>query len=242
MNLDEYGIMYRVEESHWWYRGLRNILSQCLSSETIHGDAKILDSGCGTGRNMTLLQDYGTVVGLDISPTAVQFSNKRGHKSLTVGNATTLPFKSNQFDVVCVMDVLYHEDVPDKLAPLIEAHRVLKDNGIVLINVPAYQWLTSSHDKAIHTDKRFNLGEVKSLLNDAGFSVQKISFWNTILFPVIAIIRTLKKFSKHDSSDLENHKPGFLSPAFFGILKLEAALMRYISLPFGLSIFAIGKK
>jgi ubiquinone/menaquinone biosynthesis C-methylase UbiE len=234
--------MYEVEDSHWWYRGLREIIHRFLSNEKLTENCKILDVGCGTGRNSTLLQDFGTVVGLDVSPTAIQFSKQRGHKNVLVGNASNLPFNSSHFDVVCMMDVLYHRAVPDKLAPLKEIHRVLKKDGILLINVPAYQWLTSSHDLAIHTDKRFKSNELAQLLNDAELSVERLSYWNTFLFPLIATIRTIKKFSKAKSSDLENHKPGPLSPAFLGILKLEAKLIQSISLPFGLSIFAVGKK
>jgi len=242
MNLDEYRIMYEVEDTHWWYRGLRKIISQSVVRNFKSDNLRILDLGCGTGRTLSLLDSFGTVTGVDISGEAIQFSQKRGHENLLVGSASSLPFDSNQFDLVCMMDVLYHKAVPDKSVPLEEAYRVLKQGGILLINVPAYQWLRSSHDDAIHTDKRFTNGELHDLLTEAKFSVEKITFWNTVLFPLIVLIRVLRRNRAGSGSDLENYRPGIASAFLFGILKAESYILRFVSFPFGLSIFSIGKK
>lgn len=242
MNPEEYETMFAVEDAHWWYRGLRSLLREewqrCGGAE--HAD--VLDVGCGTGANMEFMRRFARPVGLDVSRAALEKCRLRSMTQLALADAADLPFPDAVFDAVLMMDLLYHRDVPDKLLPLREGHRTLRPGGLLFLNVPAYQWLYSSHDTAIHGDKRFSRAEVKRLLLAAGFHVRRLRYWNSVLLPPIALLRAWRKMRPRDGSDTSESAQGSLGGVFGAILALERAVAHAIPLPLGLSIFAVGQK
>ena len=241
MNESEYETMFRVEERHWWYRGLRALVREHLPR--IPGTpTRVLDVGCGTGVTMAVLAPECAVSGLDYSPLALERCRRRGRTGLVRGDAGALPHAAASFDAVLLLDVLYHRGVSDRAGVLAEARRVLKPHGILITNVPAYQWLYSSHDAAVHTAHRFTKREVRSLLRAAGFQLGSLSYWNSILFPPAAMVRLLRRNRPGSASDLEDYKSGATGHFFGAILAIERALMRLTPLPFGLSVFAVAKK
>lgn len=241
MNLEEYDIMYRVEQRHWWYTGLRALIRYAWRRHIADPNLRLLDIGCGTGANLSAFGPLAQSVGIDISPRAIQFCRKRKLEDTAVASAMRLPFKAQSFDAVMSMDVLYHRGVPDKSAFLGEARRVLVPEGVLLLNVPAYQWLYSSHDASVHTDRRFTKGEINSLLDEAGFDVVQASYWNTLLFPPMAALRMWRKLRPSEKSDLEAGSGEGMGSLFRAVLALERGLMRIFPLPFGLSIFVTAR-
>ena len=242
MNLEEYEIMFKVEDRHWWYVGLRNLLNDFLKRHVEVKNPRILDVGCGTGATLyDLRNDYETF-GIDLSPCAIDFCRNRGIEGTSVASAMELPFESSTFDVVISMDVLYHKGVPDKRAFLDEIRRVLKPGGVVLLNVPAYQWLYSSHDVHIHTDRRFTRGEILGFLRTSELAPLETTYWNTLLFPPIVAMRLWRKLVSANSSDLDTGSGESLGCVFGLILAFERCIIKVLSLPFGLSIFTVGQK
>jgi SAM-dependent methyltransferase len=242
MNQIEYKIMAGVEDTHWWYRGLRGIISVYTNLYCSVVSPKTLDVGCGTGANMDLMRTFGPVTGLDLSTEALRHSKSRGLDHLCQGNALRLPYADESFDVVLLMDVLYHRAVPDKVAPLKEALRVLKPGGILLVNVPAFEWLLSTHDIAVHTDQRFVRREVQNLLHEADFTVETTTYWNMLLFPILVLLRKLRPVDHEVESDLSGYRESFSTHILNAILGLERILLRITPLPIGSSIFAVGRK
>lgn len=242
MNPAEYEIMAEVEDVHWWYRGLRGLISMYMERYVNVDGARILDVGCGTGANLCLMQGYGTVVGLDLLNDALALSKTRDLDSLVQGDAVSLPYADASFDVVVLMDVLYHRNVPDKSAPLREAMRVLKPSGIVMLNVPAYPWLMSRHDLAVHTDHRFVRSEIEDLMTTAGLETVRTTYWNTLLFPIVVLVRKLRVGEETGESDLAGYRDSAATSILGIVLSVERAILRLTSLPFGSSIFAIGRK
>ena len=243
MNISEYRTMYEVEEVHWWYRGLRAMIGNNWRRFNKVSEPGVLDVGCGTGANIKHLNENTTTVGLDISVDALVFCRERGIKRLLRGTVERLPFRDGIYDGALLMDVLYHRAVSDKAGALRETARVVKPGGLILINVPAYQWLLSSHDAAIHTDKRFTRHELKTIIESAGLVVERITYWNTFLFLPAALVRMARKNGdeKH-GSDLEGYTPTFVTEILESVLKFECRLMGLVPLPFGLSIFAVARK
>ena len=123
--------MYRVEDEHWWYRGMASITRTMLARwYGASSSLRILDAGCGTGSAMTaLLPAYGCVTGVDIHPLALQFCRKRGISRIACASILDLPFGSAEFDLVTSFDVLYEKAVDSDLAALREFARVLVPNG-----------------------------------------------------------------------------------------------------------------
>ncbi|HRK35986.1 MAG TPA: class I SAM-dependent methyltransferase, partial [Candidatus Hydrogenedentes bacterium] len=186
MERDEYAIMYRVEDRHWWYAGLRAMLLRNFSEFPAGGERrKLLDVGCGTGANLTAFRNLASCHGIDFSNDAVKFCRKRGELRTATASALELPFSDGAFDVVISCDVLCHRSIADKMVPMAEMVRVLKPGGLLVLNLPAYQWLHSSHDVHVQTDHRFGRAEVLRMMREAGLRSNRAEFWNSVLFPVI---------------------------------------------------------
>ncbi len=186
MDPQEYEIMYRAEESHWWYVGMaeitRTILDLCFAKEK---RLRILDAGCGTGGAMSWLSGYGDPFGLDIAPQALHFCRVRGHKRICTGSVTAIPFAANTFDLVISLDVLYYSGIRDEWA-LQEFRRVLVPGGRIVLRVPAYDWLRGVHDRKLSTAHRYTLGELRGKMERNGLTPEFLTYANTFLFPLIS--------------------------------------------------------
>ena len=242
MNVEEYATMYRVENQHWWYQGLRNMLAASWRRHVAVAAPRVLDAGCGTGATLAAWTEDAHSFGIDISPHALHYCRVRGLTRTTRASVTALPFPPSSFDIALSLDVIQHQAVPDKSLPLREIHRVLVSGGILFINVPAYQWLHSSHDTAVATDHRFTKSELLSLLAENGFEPIEITYWNTLLFPPATIVRLWRKVRPPEGSDLASEPGKTSSTLFGGVLACERAVIRLAPLPFGLSIFAAARK
>ena len=245
MDPREYELMYRVEDEHWWYRGMASITRTLL--DRWYGASlqlRILEAGCGTGSAMsTLLADYGCVTGVDIHPLALQYCRKRGISRIACASILDLPFASAQFGLVTCFDVLYEKAVDSDLAALREFLRVLAPNGRVFLRLPAYDWLRGRHDEIVHTRKRYTAKEVERLLVQSGFIVEYISFANMFLFPIAVMKRFGERiFGLRDGHSDLDASVGRFDKVFEKILRSEAALIARNSLPFGLSVIAVGRK
>jgi SAM-dependent methyltransferase len=247
MREDEYQIMFEVEDAHWWYRSLRGVLDLFWRRYVKDGvDCRralaVLDVGCGTGAVLKWLSGHAQPCGVDFSIEAVRFCRGRGQERCAVGSAMALPCARGAFDVVVSFDVLCHRSIPDKLAPLREMRGVLKEGGLLFLNLPAYQWLLSSHDAAVYTNHRFTRSEVVNMLRVSGFEPLAVTHWNTLLFPIILVVRLWRKLVAPAQSDLAGGTSPVSNAVLSKVLGLERALMRLVMLPFGLSIFVAARK
>ena len=180
-----------------------------------------------------------TLLGFDVIEHALRLTSDRAlDAQLVCGSADQLPFEDAAFDVVLSLDVICHRTVNDRLA-LEEMHRVLRMGGILIVNLPAFAFLRGSHDVAVDTARRYVRKQLAQLLTAVGFNIEKLTYWNMILLPVVAVKRWASRGQTH--SDLA--PPSRLTNGTLGaIAQFEFALGRRISLPFGTSLFAIARK
>ncbi|MBL7645799.1 MAG: class I SAM-dependent methyltransferase [Candidatus Hydrogenedentes bacterium] len=239
MNTEEYACMRAVEDAHWWYRGLHTLVLHALARHAPSA-SRIVDIGCGTGGMASRLFGKRLVAALDFNPDALTFCRARGIVPLVRGDGTSLPIATGCADVALVLDVLYHKNVADPGRVLSELRRVLTPGGVVVINVPAYQWLYSSHDVAVQTGRRFTRGQINGLLREAGFDVVESTYWNTALFPAICAVRLLRRWVPPGTSDV---KAGnlIINRLLGALLAVERACMRWRPLPFGVSVFVVAR-
>jgi SAM-dependent methyltransferase len=239
----EYDRMFSLEESHWWYRALRRNIGRALAG-TLATRPAVLDAGCGTGMLLAQWGDSVRGVGLDYSAEALQRARRRDLPRLVRGSVETLPLRAASFDLVVSADVLYHRGVVDDVAALREFARVLRPGGTLLLNLPAFGWLRSSHDEAIHTARRYTAPEVREKLRRAGLRPVRVRYWNFLLFPPIALVRRARRRraggGQAPASDLAP-LPGWLNGLLDGLLAFEARL-GFLRAPAGLSVLAVARK
>jgi SAM-dependent methyltransferase len=240
MHPSEYARMYEAEERQWWYAGMRAISFALLDPALGEKRPRILDAGCGTGNNLKHLGARGSAFGIDLSPEAVAFCQGRGVRVARAG-LLQLPFADATFDLVTSYDVIYHRWVTDDGAALAEMARVLRPGGLLLLRVPALQLLWGAHDEAVHSRHRYTVAEVRGLLQAHGLAVARISYCNTLLFPLLLVRRTLDRLLGRHGSDV-GFLPAPLEYAFLRLLRIEARLLRRVSLPIGASVVALGRK
>ncbi|GMW00631.1 MAG: hypothetical protein AMXMBFR84_17680 [Candidatus Hydrogenedentota bacterium] len=243
MKAEEYAHLRRAEQAHWWYLGLNRLLkhhwNNLLSQET---QLRVLDAGCGTGDSLLRLGENVEKHGIDAAIEALSYCRLSHLYNTCRASVLDLPYPDSCFDVVINLDVIYHRNVPDPEVALKEMLRVLRPGGYAFINVPAYEWLRSSHDEHIQTARRFTRRSLVELLDRAGFAVVRVSYWNTLLFPAAAAIRVWRKADPKPASDVAE-LPGAITNHVCGLaLALERGWLRVLPLPFGLSVFAVARK
>lgn len=242
---DEYA---RIQDEHWWFEGRRRIIGSVLESSLRGrpaGGRRILDIGCGTGTNLAQLSRFGAVQGVDSEPAAVERCRRDGWKVTQVGDGA-LPFADGSFDLVTLLDVIEHVD--DDLALLAEARRLLAPGGTVLVAVPAYTWMWGAQDVISHHRRRYTARRLRGALVGAGLAPRRTTYFNTLLFPPIAVVRILRRLRGSDGgeeevvSDFEMNRPGRTNALLARLFGLEARLLRSLSFPFGVSVLAVARR
>jgi ubiquinone/menaquinone biosynthesis C-methylase UbiE len=245
MDPDEYAVMARVESDHWWYSGLRDFVAAELGS-LVNDNVTILDAGCGTGGTIEMFEQLfpiARLIGIDINPLAISHAKRKAGGIIAYGSINALPIADTSVDAITALDVIYHDDVDEKLA-FSELNRVLKPDGIVVINLPAFEWLRSRHDEAIHTARRYTTGELREKASKAGFDITMCQYRNSLLFPFMMMQRFLRKSRVSAKSGSAVNLPPIPVNYLFGlVMTLENTLMRLgVRFPAGGSVFALLRK
>jgi SAM-dependent methyltransferase len=242
MKSAEYVRMFEVEATHWWYAGMREILKTLLDSAPggVREDARILDAGCGTGFNLSLLGEHA--VGVDASEVALELCRQRGIANALRADIMRLPFPDASFERVISLDVLSDRGVVDDAAGLDELCRVLAPQGLLVLRLPALPFLRRRHDTAVETTRRYTRQRLRRMLEDAGVRPLRITYCNSLLLPVVALValrdRTLPREPRSDLDPL----PAILTSTFRACLRAEAHWLRRRDLPLGASVLALAQK
>lgn len=243
MNAAEYGTMFELESFYWWFVARRKLLNDLMAElRTSPAKTKLLDVGCGTGLNLSVLAKYGTAFGADTSPDALKYGASRGYDSLVLSNAEKLDFDEASFDVVTALDVLEHTD--NDCTALKEVLRVLKPEGWLIVTVPAYGFLWTEHDEALHHRRRYTSHELRNKMTNAGFDMRRCTYFITLLFFPIFFLRFAQSLTKKSIEPKTSHMilPGWLNALLVRLLDVERWMLRWINLPFGVSVVAVARK
>jgi SAM-dependent methyltransferase len=182
---------HQAEDRHWWYRGRRRVIEQVLRGLSLPPAARVLDAGCGSGRNMVELARYGTVSGVELSEASVEKARARGVGEVVAGSITEMPFADASFDLAVTLDVIEH--LQEDLAALRELRRTVAPGGVLLVTVPAYQWLWSGHDEINHHHRRYTRLTLRSVAQRAGWQEVRTTYFNSLLLPVAILLRVLDR-------------------------------------------------
>lgn len=244
METNVYEQFAQLEDRHFWFLGRRNIFFDLLG-RVLQGrnDLQILEVGCGAGGMLGPLARFGTVTGLDIAKDYVAYCHRRGHQRVLAGSGYELPFRDQSFDLVAAFDTIEH--IPDDGRVLREIRRVLKPGGRVFLSVPAYQFLYSQNDRVAHHQRRYTAHQLRERLRAAGLTPQRLSYFNTFLFPLILpAVLVLKLKEKlfglpEGQTNLSHSFAGPVNRAFAAVMSSEKLLLRHMEFPFGHSLLAL---
>lgn len=241
MKKSEYKNIYINEEKHWYYVSTHKIVIDLIGKFAPNRrNLKILDAGCGTGQLIKKMEMLGDIYGIDISATAIKFSKSRGLKNVKKSSVIKLPYQKNSFDIIVSIDVLYHKWVKNDQKALNEFNRVLKPNGLLILKLPAFSWLSGGHDKIVFTKKRYTREDIKKAVLAANFKLLRNSYFFLSLFPIVLLSRFLFKGKGVNSDISQNSK--VVDIFLTWIISIESYLLMKTNLPFGVSVITVARK
>jgi len=242
METDEYDKMHTLEAELWWFRALRRNMLATLNRVAGSAPHRVLDAGCGTGgwlQTLTAARPQDQRIGLEFDPRAAHLAGEKARCPIIVGSVNQMPLPDGSATIITSSDVLCHAGVCPATA-LAEFYRVLTPDGCLLLNLPAYGWLMSAHDRRVHNARRFAPGAVATLLNQHGFVLERLDYWNCILFPLMVGKRMLAP--PNAASDVARLPPP-IEYMFDLACRLETDLMRRgWRLPWGGSLLITARK
>jgi SAM-dependent methyltransferase len=233
-----YEQMAQLDSRHWWFTARRRILDGVIERVVKPPkDARILELGAGTGHNLAMLSRFGTVEASELDPIARQLASDRlGRPVVEAALPDLSMFQAGSYDLVALLDVLEH--VPDDEGSLRSIKQLLKPGAALLLTVPINPWMWSAHDVAHHHHRRYRKQEIRKLAEDAGYAIDLISPFNSLLFPPIAAVRLAGKLTGKDDSDdaMPTAPVNSILDTVFG---LERSLIGRVPMPFGVSLVAV---
>jgi SAM-dependent methyltransferase len=235
-----YREMYDLEDRHWWFRARRTVIWALLRRAGVDSAPRLLDAGCGTGRNLVEFGRLGTAEGIDVSPQAVDFCRSRGLEGVRQGALEELPFEDGRFDLLLATDVIEHLD--DDRHALLELRRVARPGARLVVTVPAYRWLWSQHDTSLRHRRRYTAARLRERATAAGWRAQVETYFFTALLPGVAAVRSARRLRPAETprSDMT-----LAPPALGRLLELASAgeaklIERGARLPAGVSVGMVG--
>jgi SAM-dependent methyltransferase len=237
----------RAERNHFWFRGFRQFVGPLLDRAAgARAGLRLLDCGCGTGSNLRLLGRYGTAWGFDLTHSGLQIARGAGLERVARASAGSVPFPSSAFDIVTSFDVLYCLPEPVERDAVAEMWRVLKPGGWLIVNVAAMPILRGNHSVLSAELRRYTRGSLRALLEGAGFRIERLTYTNASLFPMMLAVRGVQRLAglaPEEEALGEITVPAApVNAALCALLSLEARAVRLMPMPFGSSLLCLARK
>jgi SAM-dependent methyltransferase len=237
MERDAYREMAELDQKLWWYRARRDVLADLIRREVKPGKhARILEIGCGTGHNLPMLGAFGHVDAVELDDESRAIAEKRLGRAIINSPLPELAGVSGDYDLIAALDVIEHID--DDEAALAAIAGKLKHGGKFVMTVPAHKWMWSAHDLVNHHKRRYSKASLKQLIEGSPLKLEKVGYFNSLLFPLAVAQRVSSKVRGKDDADVKL-PPRPLNAALEAVFRAERHLVGRLPLPPGLSLFAV---
>jgi len=232
------------ERGHWWFMGRRAVVRSLLHPLALPAPRRILAVGCGYGAELDFFGGWGPAVGTEIEPGPLRSAHADGARRVAMARAEALPFAPGSFGLVAMLDVLEH--IAAEGRALAEARHVLAPGGHLVLAVPALRWLWSDWDVRVHHQRRYAARSLAAALRGAGFRVVRLTYFNTLLLPVVAAVRRVglvrRLVRPADGGEFRRGSSPLANRILAGVLGAEARLLRRADLPVGVSLAALARR
>lgn len=247
MKKNAYMEMFVVEDTHWWYVTLHELVTLLSKTRFSKEPLKILDAGCGTGGLLSILSKAGhDTEGIDYSEDALNLCRKRGLNHIVRADINEWAPIPKTYDLIVSMDVLCHEWVNDEIKVLRNLADGLKEDGLIMLNYPAFPILSRHHDQIVMIRKRYIKKNLEKYLAEAGLAPVILSYRLPHAFLFLILLRmyeTIRKDKMEPKSDIADLPSGFINQLLIKIGRSENRIIaRGLSIPFGSSLFVVAKK
>jgi len=243
MDARYYEVYGRLQDHHWWFLARSQILSALIAAwDLAPPGGSILDVGCGTGGPLyRALRGRYRLEGIDAEPAAVEWARRQGYDEIRLGTIEEFGRGTGIRDLAMLLDVIEH--VEDDVGMLRSTATALKPGGRVLVTVPALAWLWSGHDVLAHHVRRYSKALLREHLEAAGFSCERLTFFNTWLFPLAVVKKLADKVRGASAEHGYYDTPGpRLNRLFLRIFAAETNWLQRRTFPLGVSLLAVGRK
>ncbi len=234
MERHTYERMAEIDRDHWWFVARRRIIARLIECHRPKsGPLRILEVGAGTGSNLELLQGFGQVDAIEPDDGARAFAEARSGLKLKGGYLPDVPIDDGAYDLIVLLDVLEH--IPDDVGALAYLKAKLAPGGKLLLTVPGAPWMWSAHDVAHHHQRRYTTAQLRGVVGAAGFAPRFSTHFNSLLFPVVAVVRLAGKLLGKDGDD-DKMPSAPVNAVLKGIFATERLWVTSLSVPFGVSM------
>ena len=234
--------MFELEDTYWWFVGRRHLVRRLIGQLPLGPHPRILDAGCGTGAGLDNLERFGAPCGIDSSADALEFCRVRGKGRLVRTTLGKPGLRDGGFDLITMLDVLEHVD--DDARVLASLFRLLRPGGSLILTVPAYPFLWSEHDVALHHKRRYVGRELRAKVLDAGFEIRRMSGLVSSFLPAVLLFRLAQKLFPHRRGPRTSFVvlPSFLNELLAAVLMAEVEVSRRVAIPFGVTLYVLAQK
>ncbi len=243
MDPTAYARHYQLDAKHFWRIAKRRLVLEWLEHYLPSAEGrKVLDIGGACSVISQQLERFGEVTVVEPDQESVAQARSELHVAAIVGALPHDLHVAGPFDVITLLDVLEHID--DDLESLKTIHGLLRPEGVFILTAPAYQWLWSEHDQVLHHRRRYSRARLRDRLSAAGFQVDRISYYTSLLFPAVAAQRLGRRLKRSP------HQPAYrvqvphrlLNATLGAVMSFERRMLRYVDLPFGSALIAVAIK
>lgn len=227
------------DRAHWWFLGRREVILAEMVRRLPAGRARLAELGCGSGGMLEAIGRFGVAVGVETDPALRARARERGLDVRAGALPDAIPLEVGRWDAVCLFDVLEHVD--DEAGALGACRRLLAPAGLLFVTVPAYAWLWSRHDELLGHRRRYTAPGLRRVTERAGFAVERVTYFNTLLAPPIMAVRLARAALRRPGHDLDRPAP-LVNRALAVCFSAEARLLGWMSPPFGISILLVARR